>query len=107
MSQLSGSPQHILLFFLRFLVWIIMVREENTNKHRIVSEKICFDLYLATWQETSVHKKTFVSAVQLLKDGKELHVFMRSSWQKREEIWSLQKLLYPEIIWILGMNDHV
>lgn len=90
MSLLFGFPQHIILFFLKFLVWIIMVREENTNKHRTVSARRFALICILQHGKRHLSTKTFVPAVQLLKDGRELRVFMRSSWQKREEIWSLQ-----------------
>lgn len=32
---------------------------------------------------------------------------MRSGWQKRGEIWSLQWPLYPQINWISGVTVHV
>lgn len=107
MSQLFGFPQHILLFSLRFTVWIIMVREENTNKHRRVSVRRFALICILQHGKRHLSTKTFVPAVWLLKDGREFRVFMRSSWQKREEIWSLQELLYSEIMWILGMTGHV
>lgn len=77
-------------FFLRLLVWIIMVREEDTNKHRTVSLRRFALICILQHGKRHLSTKTFVSAVQLLKDRRELRVFVRSSWQKREEILSLQ-----------------
>lgn len=77
-------------FFLKLLVWIIMVRKEDTNKHRTVSLRRFALICILQHGKRHLSTKTFVSAVQLLKDRRELRVFVRSSWQKREEMSSLQ-----------------
>lgn len=67
-----------------------MVREENINKHRRVSVRRFALICILQHGKRHLSTEIFVPAVQLLKDGRELRVFMRSSWQKGEEIWSLQ-----------------
>lgn len=70
-------------FFLRFSVWILMVREENINKHRRVPVRRFALICILQHGKRHLSTETFVPAVQLLKDGRELRVFMRTSWQKR------------------------
>lgn len=57
MFLLPVSLQHIVLFCLRLEDWIIMI---SVGKHKSTQNSlpsdICFDLYLETWKEASVHK---------------------------------------------------